>query len=160
MNAHPAAHVAIIPLRLTSGSFEEIAKHSFSSERSSSAPSPPKRPAASILIVDDDANIRALVEDLLRYEGYDVRTAANGAEALVEIGRETPGLVLLDMRMPVQNGWEFSQNLNARGIHIPTIVVSATSDVIEWANQVRAEAALAKPFDLVDLLALIEALFG
>src|SRR6185503_17200868 len=65
--------------------------------------------ARRILIVDDDAPIRAFVKQALAGEGYDVREAADGAAALAAVEREAVDLVLLDLWMPVMDGWQFAE---------------------------------------------------
>ena len=62
-----------------------------------------------ILVVDDDADVREAVEEILRAEGYETRGAANGKEALeaLESGDERPDLILLDLMMPIMDGWDF-----------------------------------------------------
>jgi CheY-like chemotaxis protein len=109
-----------------------------------------------ILVVDDDDSIREFVSLALIDEGYSVLTAADGAAALESIGREQPGVILLDMRMPVMDGWEFSRAYHATPApHAPIIVVTAARDAADRASQIEAEAFLAKPFDLDDLLNLV-----
>ena len=71
---------------------------------------------APILVVDDDPSIVSTVSEILDFEGYPVQTAANGAEALRAIERMQPSLVLLDMRMPVMDGWGFANALRERGV--------------------------------------------
>lgn len=108
-----------------------------------------------ILIIDDDSSIRATVAEALTDEGYRVETAANGAEGLEALGRALPTLVLLDMRMPVLDGWGFARALRDRGIHLPVVVMTAAQDARQWAQEVGAVAAIAKPFDLDDLLDVV-----
>ncbi|HEV2126402.1 MAG TPA: response regulator, partial [Chloroflexota bacterium] len=84
--------------------------------------------------------------------GYPVTTAGNGIEALAAVEREHPSLILLDMRMPVLDGWGFARQLRARGVHLPILVMTAAQDAGSWAEEIGAEGYLAKPFDLLDLL--------
>jgi two-component system, chemotaxis family, chemotaxis protein CheY len=67
----------------------------------------------SVLVVDDDPKIRELVSDLLSMEGYTVYTATNGADGLRLLERTTPRLVVLDIRMPVLDGWGFARALRS-----------------------------------------------
>jgi DNA-binding response OmpR family regulator len=107
----------------------------------------------SILIVDDDADILGIVEEILTLEGYRVQTASNGAEALQRVGTEAPGLILLDMRMPVMDGWQFAARLRAEHNHaVPIVVMTAAKDAGERAREIRAEDYLAKPFDIEELV--------
>ncbi len=117
------------------------------------------RPAKrSILVVEDDAAIARFVSLALEEEGYTVLLAANGAEALDVLGTgELPNLVLLDMLMPVMDGWEFARQFRERyDRQIPIVVMTAATSAQERAAQVNAEAFLGKPFDLDDLLACVE----
>ena len=109
-----------------------------------------------ILVVDDDPAILATVEEILMSEGYAVATATNGAQALEAIERARPALVLLDMRMPVLDGWGFAQGLRARGVAVPVLVMTAAQDVRRWADEIAADGYLPKPFRLLDLLDAVE----
>jgi CheY-like chemotaxis protein len=109
-----------------------------------------------ILIVDDDRTIREIVAETLELEGYPVVQAANGAEALAQIAHKLPSLVLLDMRMPVLDGWGVARALRDRGIRLPIVVLTAAHNARAWANEIGAIAYLAKPFEDTDLLATVE----
>jgi CheY-like chemotaxis protein len=109
----------------------------------------PERP---ILIIDDDPAIRATVAEILESEGYSVATASNGADGLQSLDRIDAALVLLDMRMPILDGWGFARALHARGIQVPILVMTAAQDARRWAREINAEGYIAKPFDLLDLL--------
>jgi two-component system chemotaxis response regulator CheY len=113
-----------------------------------------------ILVVEDDPAILSTVADILEFEGYDVERAMNGVEALDVVERVRPRLVLLDMRMPVLDGWGFARTLDDRGIELPIIVMTAAQDARRWAQEIGAEGYVAKPFELTDLLAAIEGLLG
>jgi len=109
-------------------------------------------PRPRILIVEDDVAIRETVAELLEDEGYDVDRAANGADALALLERSgTPALILLDLMMPVMDGWSFraSQRRNPRLATIPTVVVTASTGADPHAGgDLAPDAFLAKPFDL------------
>lgn len=109
-----------------------------------------------ILVIDDDDAIRLTVVDVLESEGYAVATAANGAEGLRMVDQVRPALVLLDMRMPVLDGWGFAKALRERGAAVPIVVVTAAHDAHRWAREIDAAAVVAKPFDLTDLLDAVE----
>lgn len=111
-----------------------------------------------ILVVDDDPDIREVVRDILEGEGYRVATAANGAEALRVLEQQPAALVLLDMRMPVLNGWDFAAALRARGARTPILVMTAAQSARRWAEEIGAQGYIAKPFDLSELLTAIERL--
>ena len=109
-----------------------------------------------ILVADDDPSIREVIALTLEEEGYRVLTARNGAEALDLVTRERPDLVLLDMRMPVLDGWGFAAALQARAIALDICVMTAAQNAHTWAKEVHACAYLAKPFELPDLLHIVE----
>ena len=109
-----------------------------------------------ILVVDDDPTILATVSETLDLEGYVVLTATNGAEALDAVERARPSVVLLDMRMPVLDGWGFMRAARERGFSLSVVVMTAAADARRWANEIGAHAVLAKPFELDDLIAVIQ----
>jgi len=111
-----------------------------------------------ILVVDDDPSIRATVTEILELELYDVRSAPNGAAALRAVTEDPPALVLLDMRMPVMDGWTFARTLRDRGDSTPIVVMTAAKDARVWAKEIQADAYLSKPFELDDLLGVVERL--
>jgi CheY-like chemotaxis protein len=106
--------------------------------------------AGCILVVDDERDIREAIAELLEEEGYDVEAAGDGAEALDKARACHPVVVLLDLMMPVMNGWEFRarQRGDPELASIPVIVVSALGKVAD----VEAAAYLQKPFELDALL--------
>jgi CheY-like chemotaxis protein len=108
-----------------------------------------------VLVVDDDPNIVAAVRDGLEFEGYRVTTASNGVEALRHVETDPPALILLDMRMPGMNGWEFAERYRSTGIAAPVVVMTAAADARQWADQIQADALLPKPFTLDDLFATV-----
>ena len=112
-----------------------------------------------ILVVDDDATIREALATLLTMEGYRVDAAANGAEALQAVERELPALVILDMHMPMVDGWAFAEAARAEGFDPPILVVTATATSAERAAQeISAAGFMAKPFDIAELLEAVEKL--
>ena len=113
-------------------------------------------PEAAILVVDDDESIRTTVSDVLDLEGYDVVTAANGAEALRQVEQLQPAIVLLDMRMPVMDGWAFAHEIAARGVRVRILVMTAADNARAWAEEIGADGFVAKPFDLTDLLSAVQ----
>ncbi len=114
-----------------------------------------------ILLVEDDADIRAMIAQLLELEGYRVRVSANGVDGLQILrgseGDEKPGLILLDLMMPVMNGWQFraEQARDPSLEEIPVVVMSGDGRVTEEAPTVRAASFLKKPVDLDVLLETI-----
>jgi CheY-like chemotaxis protein len=112
-----------------------------------------------ILIVDDDPAIRETIAEVLEDEGYAVEVATNGAEGLAAIDRALPALVLLDMRMPVLDGWSFARTLRERALNLPLVVMTAAQESLQWSQEIAAAAVLAKPFNLDDLLEVVERTF-
>jgi CheY-like chemotaxis protein len=109
-----------------------------------------------ILVVDDDTSIRSFVEMALDGEGYAVSTATNGAQALAVTGQLQPDLILLDMRMPVMDGWTFARKYRDQaGPHAPIVVITAATDAGQRAAEIQADGFLGKPFDLDELLGLV-----
>jgi diguanylate cyclase (GGDEF)-like protein/PAS domain S-box-containing protein len=112
-------------------------------------------PAATILIVDDDSDLRALLETLLRSRGYVTRTAANGEEALASVAQHAPDLILLDILMPGMDGNEVARRLKANPAttNIPIVIVTVQLDRearLEGLNA-GAEDFLTKPIDRDEL---------
>jgi two-component system response regulator MprA len=110
-----------------------------------------------VLVVDDDPTIRETVREALAWEGYTTLTAPNGREALEQVAAHRPHVVLLDMRMPVMDGWEVARHLKERGLRPKIVTVTAAVSARTWAREIGADAYLAKPFDLDRLLAVVAA---
>jgi DNA-binding response OmpR family regulator len=110
--------------------------------------------ARRVLVVDDDPDILDALSEILEAEGYDVQRARNGREALQRLEQGLPDLVLLDLMMPVMDGWEFARSLDP-GARPPIIVLSADRNVSAKAKEIGALGWLAKPFELSDLLAAV-----
>jgi urea transport system substrate-binding protein len=85
-----------------------------------------------------------------------VVSAASGQEALDAVARKRPLVILLDMRMPVMDGWAVARALRGQGITVPIVVMTAAESAKRWADEVGAEGYLAKPFALDDLLAAVD----
>jgi len=109
-----------------------------------------------ILVVDDEPDIRATVAAMLEIEGYAVAEAANGADALHVIAERPPDLILLDMRMPVLDGWAFASELRRRGHKTPIVVMTAARDAASWAAEIAAAAFISKPFGFDDLIGAVQ----
>jgi CheY-like chemotaxis protein len=111
-----------------------------------------------ILIVDDDPAIRNVVADILEMSDYSVRMATNGLEALNEIQTHPPALVLLDLMMPVMDGWEFLRRIQGEPLRVPVAVMSAARDAGSVSDELGAQAFLPKPFELDDVLLVVDRL--
>jgi CheY-like chemotaxis protein len=114
-----------------------------------------------ILVVEDDDAIRGLLSEVLRDDGYQVREATNGVEALATVRESPPDLIVLDLMMPVMNGWTFLEECRRSDscADIPVVVTSASHDLPRTADKLRTmgvRTCLTKPFDVDGLLALVE----
>lgn len=118
-----------------------------------------------ILIVEDDADARAIYEEILSERGYEVLSATHGAEGVHLARRHRPDLILMDIRMPVMDGWQAIQYMKADATvsHIPIWGVSAYVSDDELASQpnwLHFDRLIPKPIDPVELVAEIEAQIG
>jgi DNA-binding response OmpR family regulator len=122
----------------------------------------PERPTDRlVLVVDDDPDILQTLALCLSTEGYNVLMASNGQEALDTLARERPAVVLLDLMMPVMDGWQFVSELESRGWRrMPLLILIADRAVQAHAQKLRADAFLAKPFDLDELLGKVSQLMS
>ena len=112
----------------------------------------------SVLVVDDDPNIRKMIIAALRREGYDFSEAPNGKEALEIMREQHPSVVVLDLMMPILSGWEVLQEREQDPAlrEIPVIIVSANrAPEIAHAVDKGICAFLSKPFDIAALSALV-----
>jgi CheY-like chemotaxis protein len=114
-----------------------------------------------ILIVEDDDDIREALTQILELEGYTVREAANGREALDISAREPPSLILLDLMMPVMDGWQFraEQIKDPALAQIPVVVISADAGIQEKVASFGAASVLPKPISLDRLLRAVETFY-
>jgi DNA-binding response OmpR family regulator len=111
-----------------------------------------------ILVVDDKANMRQLLQDYLSEQGFAVATAANGREALYAARHENPDVVLLDLMMPEMDGFEFLKQYR-RERSVPVIILTARveeSDTVLGLD-LGADDYIVKPFRMRELLARIRA---
>jgi CheY-like chemotaxis protein len=119
-----------------------------------------KHPDRSILIVDDDPDVRVALAQALKAGGFSVLSASHGLDALRVLRTRTSvvDVILLDLMMPVMNGWQFCReqqqdpNLSA----IPVLVLSAGNHVAEAAASIGASGYLRKPVDLEELWSAVE----
>jgi two-component system, OmpR family, response regulator MprA len=117
-------------------------------------------PEAAILVVDDDAPIRRMLDRTLSAEGYAVETVADGGAALASVERSTPDLVVLDVAMPGVDGLAVSRRLRAKGLAVPVLLLTARDSVPDRVAGLDAGADdyLVKPFATEELLARVRAL--
>ena len=113
----------------------------------------------SVLVVDDDPNIRKMIVAALRRDGYQFLEAPNGREALDLMRERRPDVVVLDLMMPVLSGWDVLKERQGDAVlsRIPVIVVSANRDPdVAVAVNAGICAFLPKPFDIGALSALVK----
>jgi len=119
------------------------------------------RPRQSVLVVDDDDDLRESFRDVLEDEGYRVLTASNGYEALRTLRSEPPpSVILLDLMMPVMNGWQFrtAQQLNPELANIPVVIVTAGLNIDAATRDLAAHRCLKKPVSVEELLDAVQPL--
>lgn len=111
-----------------------------------------------VFVVDDDASVRAAVEDLLRSVGLAVRTYGSTQEFLQSKLPDAPGCLVLDVRMPGQSGLEFQRTLTNTGIHLPIIFISGHGDIPMSVRAIKSGAIefLTKPLHEQELLDAIQ----
>lgn len=107
-----------------------------------------------VMVVDDDLDVRESIRDALAMMGCRVSMAANGKEALEFLETfERPSLILLDMMMPVMNGWQFLECMKARPVfaEVPVVVLSAQSTLARVADRLGVSRCVLKPISFADL---------
>ncbi|TMD51722.1 MAG: response regulator [Chloroflexi bacterium] len=103
-------------------------------------------------MIDDEPDVRMLVETVLRDAGQIAMSAENGEEALALVTREPPDLILLDKLMPVMDGTAFAKAYRAAVAHpAPIVAFCASRDAEAWASAIGAVAYVGKPFDITEL---------
>ncbi|EQD67290.1 two component transcriptional regulator, winged helix family [mine drainage metagenome] len=113
-----------------------------------------------VLVIDDDLRIRALLEEYLREEGYQVRTLNHGLQIEEELAVHKPDLIILDIMLPREDGLTICRRLRGQGIQIPIIMLTAKGEPIERivGLEIGADDYVAKPFNPRELLARIKAI--
>jgi CheY-like chemotaxis protein len=104
-----------------------------------------------LLVVDDDADVRTFLDRLLTSRGYAVVSAPHGKDALDRLREHAPDLVLLDLNMPVMDGWHFLAEqrhlANPALTSVPVLLVTAAEGVARAATTLHTAGVIAKPFD-------------
>jgi two-component system, OmpR family, response regulator MprA len=113
-----------------------------------------------LLVVDDDPDVRDSLERALRHAGYAVTTAVHGADALDSVARSPVDLIVLDVLMPMVDGFDACRRLRERGDATPVLVLTARDAVDDRVTglEVGADDYLVKPFALRELMARVRAL--
>ena len=118
--------------------------------------------AKRLLVVDDDPGLLLAVSETLRAEGYDVKTARRGAEALIIVAQTLPDLIISDIRMPGMDGYQLVRNLrsNARTRLVPLVFLTAKDEIADRIQGFRTgvDAYLTKPFEPEELTAIVRAI--
>jgi CheY-like chemotaxis protein len=144
-------------LRETLGSGKPPSPGEYSLRKVSSDKIEEKKNKGSILLVEDDQDVRESVFEALAEEGYSVIATRNGVEAIrvLTYKPELPDLILLDLMMPVMDGWEFQRRCenNPKWANIPIVIYSANTKT----KPIKATVVLAKPCSLEQLVAAISA---
>lgn len=110
-----------------------------------------------ILVVDDEPQILNLISEVLEDAGYHVEVAGDGREALDRMAQINPHLILLDLMMPRMDGYTFRKMLGEQARQVPpVVVVSADRNVAQKVANLGINGYLPKPFDLDDLLGIVE----
>ena len=114
--------------------------------------------ARNILVVEDDRNISDLIRMYLEKEGFEVRSAYDGGKAIEEYDKQAPDMVLLDIMLPVVDGWGVCAHIREKG-KTPIIMLTAKSDVGDRITglEMGADDYLVKPFEMKELMARINA---
>ena len=112
---------------------------------------------ATILIVEDEPDMANGLRDNLEYEGYAVRIARDGEEALESAAEGTPDLILLDLMLPKRNGLDVCRELRRRGIHVPIIMLTAKGEETDKVVglEIGADDYVTKPFSVRELMARV-----
>jgi len=121
---------------------------------------PPNRVGALVLVVDDHTDLRELTASVLSCNGYDVIEALDGRQAITSLCEHEPDLVVLDLNMPVMDGWQFraeQQRLpDGHLAAIPVLLVTGADDAGDHAAKLKAVGLVKKPFDPAQLLVAVE----
>ena len=114
--------------------------------------------ARNILVVEDDGNISDLIRMYLVKEGFDVRIASDGGKALEEFAKSEPDLILLDIMLPVMDGWAVCAKIRETS-KVPIIMLTAKGETFDKVNglEMGADDYITKPFDVKELIARIHA---
>lgn len=117
--------------------------------------------AKKILIVEDDDNIRELLRLYLEREGYEILEAENGAAGMTRWKADQPDLILLDMMMPVMDGWQVCREIRESGSTTPIIMITAKGETMDKVTglEMGADDYIVKPLEMQEVVARVRALF-
>lgn len=114
-----------------------------------------------ILIVEDDDNIRELLRLYLEREGYEITEAENGAVGLSKWKAENPDMMLLDVMMPVMDGWQVCKEVRAADSSMPIIMITAKGETMDKVSglELGADDYIVKPLEMREVVARVRAVF-
>jgi CheY-like chemotaxis protein len=118
---------------------------------------------ALVMVVDDDVAVRRLTETMLTAHGYDVLLAAHGADAIRQLEARCPALIVLDLNMPIMDGWQFraeQRYLTTKAAAVPVLLLTGEEDASMHAETLGAVSAIRKPFDPDDLMDAVAAVIA
>ena len=117
--------------------------------------------ARKILIVEDDHNIRELLRLYLEREGYEISEAENGAAGLSKWKAENPDMMLLDVMMPVMDGWQVCKEVRASGSAMPIVMITAKGETMDKVSglELGADDYIVKPLEMREVVARVRAVF-
>jgi DNA-binding response OmpR family regulator len=113
-----------------------------------------------VLVVDDDTAVRESVSKVLREEGYETVVAADGRVALQHFAAQPIDLLVLDLGLPYQTGWEVLAQVARKNPRLPVVIITGQSDQFQTAQAAGARALLEKPLDVAELLHMIKELLA
>lgn len=120
--------------------------------------------AKKVLIVDDEPDVLKIVSFRLKAAGYEITTASDGREALDSAEKDRPDLILLDLRMPVMDGYEVCRKLksdeNLKNIPVIFLTASSGATIKDKAREYKADDYIVKPFEPEDLLRKVKKIIG
>jgi DNA-binding response OmpR family regulator len=124
------------------------------------APGPPHPAGRAVLVVDDEQQMRAMLQDNLAFDGYVVRSVNSGEEALDEVARHAYSLVILDVMLPGISGVEVCRRMRSHGVRVPVLMLTARSQETDRITglDVGADDYVTKPFSILEVLARVRAL--
>lgn len=105
-----------------------------------------------VLVVDDDVSVRESVSKVLQEEGYDTVMAADGNEALKQFAAHEVGLLLLDLGLPIKNGWDVFEQITSENPFVPVIIITGQTEQYRVAVAAGVGALMEKPLDALQLL--------
>jgi DNA-binding response OmpR family regulator len=117
------------------------------------------RPAAAVLVIEDEPHMQFLLSENLKLEGYSVRTASEAENGLVELDRRSFDLLIVDVMLPRMSGLEFCRQVRARGLRTPIIMLTARAEETDriLGLDLGADDYVTKPFSVRELLARVRA---